>query len=287
MSIIEKIADIRATEPEKIVQTLANRKKGSVPKDGAMLIIACDHPARGALKAGADNTAMADREELLSRCAEALGRPGVHGFLGTADMIEDLALMGALEGKLVYGSMNRAGLDGASFGIDDRFNCYDAAGVKAARLDGGKMLLRIHFDDPATPATLDAAAKAVNELADEKVMAMVEPFISETKDGRIVNNLEPQAVIRSIAIAEGLGRTSAYTWLKLPCVPDMEKVMAATTLPSLILGGEVSSDPEAAMNGWGKALKLPNVKGLVIGRSLLFPPDGDVAKAVDQTVEML
>ena len=104
MSIIEKIADIRANHPEKIAQTLAERTKGSAPKDGAMLVIACDHPARGALKAGADNTAMADREELLSRCAEALARPGVHGFLGTADMVEDLALMGAREGKLVDGS---------------------------------------------------------------------------------------------------------------------------------------------------------------------------------------
>ena len=36
---------------------------------------------------------MASREEVLSRCVTALGRPGVNGFLGTADMIEDLALL--------------------------------------------------------------------------------------------------------------------------------------------------------------------------------------------------
>lgn len=90
-----------------------------------------------------------------------------------------------------------------------------------------------------------------------------------------------------MAIAAGLGRTSAYTWLKLPCVAEMERVMEATTLPSLILGGEVSKDPDTAMESWGKALRLPNVLGLVIGRSLLFPASGDVAQAVDETVGLL
>lgn len=38
---------------------------------------------------------------------------------------------------------------------------------------------------------------------------------------------------------------------------------------------------------WGKALQAPNVRGLVIGRSLLFPADDDVATAVDKTVQLL
>lgn len=70
--------------------------------------------------------AMESREDVLQRCVTALSRPGVNGFLGTADMIEDLALLGALDGKAVWGSMNRAGLQGASFEMDDRFTCYDA-----------------------------------------------------------------------------------------------------------------------------------------------------------------
>jgi hypothetical protein len=88
-------------------------------------------------------------------------------------------------------------------------------------------------------------------------------------------------------VAAGLGATSAYTWLKVPVVEDMERVMAATTLPALILGGEVSADPDAAFDRWRQALKLPTVKGLVIGRSLLYPPDGDVCSAVDAAVTLL
>ena len=94
-------------------------------------------------------------------------------------------------------------------------------------------------------------------------------------------------MIRAITVAAGLGTTSAYTWLKLPVVEDMERVMAATTLPALLLGGEVSADQDAAFESWRKALQLPSVHGLVIGRSLLFPPDDDVAAAVDTAVGLL
>jgi len=288
MITIDELAGVRADQPEVIAQVLRDRPRGTMPKsDSKLMIIAADHPARGALAAGADPLAMADRSELLARCVEALSRPGVHGFLGTADMVEDLALLGALDGKLVYGSMNRGGLAGASFEMDDRFTGYDARGVAEARLDGGKMLLRINFDDPGTVRTIVSCARAVDELASQHTMAMVEPFISRCVDGKISNDLTPDAVIHSITIAAGLGRTSAYTWLKLPCVPEMERVLAASTLPALILGGEVSNDSNAALAGWAKALALPAVRGLVIGRSLLYPPGGDVAVAVDNAVGLL
>ena len=286
--LTDRIVEIRACAPEQIARTLAERPRGRIPGGGAkLLVIACDHPARGALAAGDNPMAMASREETLARCVEALSRPGVHGFLGTADLIEDLALLGALDGKLVYGSMNRGGLAGASFEMDDRFTGYDARGVVGAGLDGGKMLLRINYSDPATASTLAACARAVDELAENRVMAMVEPFISRWEEGRIINDLSPDAVISSMAIASGLGRTSAHTWLKLPAVAEMERVMEASTLPALILGGAVSERADEAREAWARALALPTVKGLVIGRSLLYPPDDDVAAAVDSTVGLL
>jgi hypothetical protein len=63
--------------------------------------------------------------------------------------------------------------------------------------------------------------------------------------------------------------------------------LAAAPLPALLLGGEVSADPRAARDGWRRALRLPTVRGLVVGRSLLYPADGDVAGAVDAAVEVL
>jgi hypothetical protein len=105
-------------------------------------------------------------------------------------------------------------------------------------------------------------------------------------DGRVRNELTAEAMIRATAVVAGLGTTSAYTWLKVPIVPDMAKVMAATTLPAVILGGEGSSDPDGTFERWRAALALPTVRGLVVGRSLLYPRDDDVAGAVDRAVSL-
>ncbi|MEU9289502.1 aldolase [Streptomyces sp. NPDC048275] len=285
---VSRIVDARVKDPGAIAAAAARRVRASSPlgEHGKAMIIAADHPARGANAVGGAPSAMADRFELLDRMCTALERPGVTGVLGTADILEDLLLLGVLDRKSVFGSMNRAGLAGSVFEIDDRFTGYDAETIAAMRFDGGKMLTRIALDDPATPSVLENTAHAVDELNDRQLIAMVEPFLSTWQDGRIRNDLSPDAVIKSITIAAGLGRRTAYTWLKLPVVDDMERVLASSTLPALLLGGEVK-DPEAAFASWGKALKLPTAQGLVVGRSLLYPSTGDVAGAVDRAVSLL
>jgi hypothetical protein len=280
-----EIVRTRVHKPAAIAEAAARRRPGAI--GGRLVLVAADHPARGALRAGSRPLAMADRADLLERLCVALSRPGVDGVLGTADILEDLLLLGALEGKVVIGSMNRGGLAGTVFEMDDRFTGYSAGAIAAMGFDGGKMLLRIDPDDPATVSTMEASARAVDELAAHKRMAMVEPFISHRVDGRVHNDLTSEAMIRAIAVASGLGGTSAYTWLKVPVVPDMERVMAASTLPALLLGGEVPADRDAAFEGWQKALQLPTVKGIVAGRSLLYPSDDDVAGAVDTAVSLL
>lgn len=288
--LTDAVTEIRATDPGRIGRVLAQRPRAGLAGAGRLMVIACDHPARGALGAGERPLAMADREDLLQRCVAALSRPGVNGFLGTAEIIEDLALLGALDGKLVWGSMNRIGLQGASFEMDDRFGAYDVEGIEASQLDGGKMLTRINYADPGSASTLKSSAEAIDSLSERGLNAMIEPFISRWEDGRIVNDLSEEAVIRSICIAQALGRSSAHTWLKLPCVSEpasMRRVMASTSLPSLILGGEVSADPEATRASWAAALELPNVRGLVVGRSLLYPRNDDVEAAVDAAVALL
>lgn len=288
---VRELVATRVHNPDAIAQAAAQRvkAKSAVGDNGRAMIIAADHPARGANAVGADSTAMADRTELLGRMCVALSRPGVTGVLGTADILDDLLLLGALDGKAVFGSMNRAGLAGSSFEIDDRFTGHDAEAIAAMGFDGGKMLTRICLDDPATPSVLENTARAVDELNDRSLIAMVEPFLSRWVDGKVRNDLSPDAVAKSITIASGLGRSSAFTWLKLPVVGDgaeMERVLASSTLPVLLLGGEVR-DADATFASWQRALAVPTVQGLVVGRSLLYPGDGDVAGAVDRAVSLL
>jgi DhnA family fructose-bisphosphate aldolase class Ia len=284
----DELRDLRASRPDAIVEAAHQRTRRGLSgcRDGVM-IIAADHPARGMLGVTGRPDAMADRYDLLRRLVAALGRPGVDGVLGTADILEDLLLLGALEDKVVIGSMNRGGLQGATFELDDRFTGYDADTIAAMGFDAGKMLLRIGLDDPDTAGTLEASAHAVTQLARHRLVAMVEPFLSKRVGSKVVHDASATGVIRSVAIASGLGVTSAYTWLKVPVVADMERVMAATTLPTVLLGGDPSSRPDETYAAWAEALALPGVRGLVVGRTLLYPPDDAVVDAVDTAVSLV
>lgn len=282
-----ELTEIRAREPERIARSWQKRsRRPLVGDDGRLLVVAADHPARGALGVRGDSGAMASRTDLLDRLATALSRPGVDGVLSTPDLLDDLLLMGALEDKVVIGSMNRGGLQGAVFEFDDRFTAYTPQALAAQGLDGGKTLTRICLGEAGTAATLEATATAVTRLAELGLMAMIEPFLSVREGGRSRNLLDPDSVIKSIHIASGLGATSARTWLKLPVVDELERVLDATTLPTLLLGGDPQGDPRDTYASWAGALRIPQVRGLVVGRALLYPPDGDVAAAVDIAAEL-
>jgi len=288
-SRLGRLARIRAFSPGSIsgAARLRQRRQSLLGETGRLVIIAADHPARGALAAGRDPMAMADRAELLERLVLALSRPGVDGLLGTPDVVEDLLMLDALDEKVVIGSMNRGGQAGAVFEMDDRVTAYSPKSIQAGNLDGGKMLLRIDGEDPGSLATLQACAAAIDDLAERGLVAMLEPFVSLRVKGRVRNDLRPDSVARSLAVASGLGGTSARTWLKVPVVEDMERVMRSSSLPALLLGGDVTDEPAEVFRTWERALRLPTVFGVVAGRSLLYPADGDVRGAVDEVVEVV
>ncbi|MCX5090379.1 deoxyribose-phosphate aldolase [Streptomyces sp. NBC_00365] len=287
-----ELVRLRTHHPEAVAEAAARRPRRPLMGDsGRLMIVAADHPARGALAVGDRKFAMANRADLLERLCVALSRPGVDGVLATADILDDLLLLGALDHKVVLGSMNRGGLQGASYELDDRFTGHRPQDIERLGFDAGKLLLRIDYDDPGSLDTLESTARAIDAMAERHLPVFVEPFISRrTPEGRLVNDLSAEAVIKSIAIASGLGGSSAYTWLKVPVTDnpdDMARVMETSTLPAVLLGGDVGEDQESAYEKWRGALQLPTVQGLVVGRSLLYPADGDVTAAVDTAVGLL
>ena len=284
----ERLRELRAADPAGVGRALAERRRRDVIRgDGRLFIVAADHPARGAIAVGSNKTAMANRYDLLERMALAVSRPGVDGVLGTPDIIDDLAALGLLDDKLVVGSMNRGGLRGASFEMDDRYTAYDVPAMKRQGIDFAKTLIRVDLDDAGTASTLEATARAVDAAAAAELPIMLEPVMSGRVDGRVVNDLSADAVILSTAIASGLGNSSAYTWMKLPVVPEMERVMEATTMPTLLLGGDNGGDPDETFAAWEHALGLPGVRGLTVGRTLLYPHDDDVVAAVDTAARLV
>ena len=153
---------MRVEAPGRIAKALADRpRRERLTADGALFIVAADHTARGMIGVPGQPRAMVDRRTMLERLLIALDNPRVDGVLASADILEDLVCLGALDGKVAVGTMNRGGLAGAQWEIDDRFTAYDADHLVAANLDAGKMLLRIDPGDRGTVPTLAACAAAV------------------------------------------------------------------------------------------------------------------------------
>ncbi len=289
-----ELLEVRLRRPESIGAALAARSRRELlGPSGHLFIVAADHPARGANGIPGDPMAMADRRDYLERVLTCLDDPRVDGVMASVDVLDDLAVLpgaggwSALDGKVVIGSMNRGGLLGSSFELDDRFTSYDAEALAEAGFDGGKMLLRIDDADPGTLPTLVAVAEATSQLAARGLMAMIEPLPYRRVEGRATLVKDDDALIRAIGVASALGTSSAHTWMKLPAWGDVERVMRATSMPTLLLGGAPSGDPEADRAEWARALAVPHVRGYTIGRSLLYPPDGDVAAAVSAAADVL
>jgi hypothetical protein len=272
------LLEVRATRPNAIAETLVQRRRRRplLGSDGRLLLLAADHTARAAVEVGEDPIAMADRRDLLGRLAIALSNPAVDGLLGSADIIEELALLGQLQERVVLGTMNRGGLVGSAWELDDRMTAYSPEEIVDAGLDGGKILLRIDDDDPATIGTIVACANATSGLARSARLAVIEPlpWRANRFDG------STDRLVRAVGVASGLGHTSAYTWLALPVTDGLATAVAATSLPVLARARIPGGDLGGAVQLWQRALAIPNVRGLVAGRELLYPPDGDVAGAV-------
>ena len=284
-----ELMDARVFEPQTLTTALLNRRRRSVPgADGRLLILAADHTARGMLAASGDPLAVADRYTLLDRLVRGLALPGVDGVLASADILEELAWLGALDERLAIGTMNRGGIIGASWELDDRLTAYDVDHVESMGLDGGKTLLRIDHTDAGVARTIETVAAVTTQLADRRLMAMIEP-LPYVKDptGRAVLDTSDEALIKVVAIASGLGSSSAYSWLKVPGSDRMTEVAGATSLPILMLGGDPGASADTTFARWDSAMREPNVRGLVAGRALLYPHHSDPEDAIRRAASIV
>jgi len=277
-----RLMEVRLRAPEEMRQALTTRRRRPlVGEDGNLLLVAADHTARGMLAVGTDPLAVADRFTLLERLTTALSQPEVDGVLASADVLEELAVLGMLDDRLAIGTMNRGGIIGADWELDDRLTAYDPAHVEEYGLDGGKLLLRLEDTDPGVAATIELAAALTTDLADRRLLCLIEPLPylkDETGRARLDPSLE--RLVKAVAVASGLGASSAYSWLKLPVVPEMDVVAGATSMPILMLGGDPGTEAEKVFGLWRNAMAMPNVRGLVAGRALLYPNDADVVGAI-------
>jgi DhnA family fructose-bisphosphate aldolase class Ia len=262
--------------------------------DGKLVILAADHPGRASLKIQDDPVAMADRHELLARILRVLSHPGIDGFMSTPDLVEDLLILGGLirerggqgplDERLLLGCMNRGGLPGSAWEMDDRFTGFTTRRMLVLGMDGGKFMVRIDPTDRGSLTTIEGCVRAINELAEAGLLSFLEPLPVVRENGAYKVVRTARALIDAVSVASSWGASSLYTWIKLPTCPEFERVVRATTLPIALLGGEAVGDARPVLEDLRRGMAAgANVRGAMIGRNVLYPGADDpraVAAAV-------
>ncbi|HEY7511173.1 MAG TPA: hypothetical protein VIG50_13020 [Vicinamibacteria bacterium] len=286
-AVFEQITDVRVEHPKWILkEARQRRRRARLAEDGKLVLLALDHPGRGVNQIRGDALAMGDRHQLLARARRVLDDPGLDGVMATSDVLDELLILshlqrrrsghGFLDGRVLVGSMNRGGLAGAAFEMEDTFTSFTAERLAEIGAEGGKMMYRLDPQDPASGRTILACAQAINALGRRGLAAFLEPLgVVHGPDG-FHPSKDAATLIRQCGIGAALGESSAHLWLKFPYGEGFERVARATTLPILLLGGPARENPLDTLGDFARGMAAgANVRGAIIGRNLLFPGDGD------------
>jgi DhnA family fructose-bisphosphate aldolase class Ia len=225
------------------------------------LVLAADHRARGVMT-------IERYSDYLAALAEAL--PHCDGILATAQPLGDLARLGHLRaGHHSYLSINRTGLAGTVFELDDRL----VASVPRAAADGWsgvKLMTRIDSTDPGGAAALELLGRVLEDARSEHLEAMIEPvWWRAGRMSRVTDDIVAAAVI-----AHDIGAPL----LKVP-VPDepagtdriraVDRVVGSVGVPVLFLGGPHRGGDDAAVVDEARDVMAGGGAGLAIGRAIL------------------
>ena len=193
------------------------------------VILAADHRARGVIT-------IEDYADYVAALRAALGH--CDGVLASAEPLRTLAESGAITARqCTYLSINRTGLAGSAFELDDRL----VATVGRAADDGWtgiKHMTRIDMSDPITAAALELLGRVLEGAHFARLDALVEPLV--WRDGQVARDTD--AIVYAAVVAHDLGAPL----LKVP-VPDEDpaparvdavaRIVASVGVPVLFLGG--------------------------------------------------
>jgi DhnA family fructose-bisphosphate aldolase class Ia len=230
------------------------------------LLLAADHRARGVIT-------VERYTDYLGAIEAAL--PAADGILASAQPLRDLVTRGSVTaGHRTYLSLNRTGLAGARWELDDRL----VASVERAAVDGWtgvKVMTRIDLGDPATSAQLELLGRVLEEAARAGLEVLVEAVT--WRDRQMSRSTDD--IVHAAVVAHDMG--APLLKVPVPAVGEgaavadaIGRVVASVGVPVLFLGGpREGADPAGHAVADAVAVATGGGAGMAIGRTLLLDPD--------------
>jgi DhnA family fructose-bisphosphate aldolase class Ia len=229
------------------------------------VVLAADHRARGVVTTE-------NYRDYVAALVQAL--PSCDGILATAQPLDDLRGAGHLTPEhRTYLSLNRTGLAGSAFELDDRL----VATVPRAGADGWtgvKHMTRIDMADPRTAAALELLGQVLEQARATGLEALIEPLV--WRDGHVAR--ETDAIVLAAVIAHDMG--APVLKVPVPAVAPGEerqravaRVVASVGVPVLFLGGPLDEGGRAQVLDEVRDVMAGGGSGMAIGRAVYQDPD--------------
>ncbi len=255
---------------------------GKEPLRGPALILAADHRARGVITIETYSSYLGALRSALAHC---------DGILASAQPLAHLARTTGAKQR-TYLSLNRTGLAGSVFELDDRL-VATVGRAAALGYTGVKHMTRIDVTDPVTSGALELLGKVLEDSRVAGVEALVEAV--RWRDGAMARDTD--SIVYAAVIAHDMGAPV----LKVPVpavqpgaarVEAVARVVSSVGVPVLFLGGPRAPEAGASSQAIRDAV-LSEVRdvmtggaaGLAIGRALIQDPEpGEMARQVAEVV---
>jgi DhnA family fructose-bisphosphate aldolase class Ia len=243
------------------------------------VLLAADHRARGVVT-------VEDYQQYVGALAAAL--PSCDGILATAQPLADLVDAGHVTARhRSYLSLNRTGLAGSVFELDDRL----VASVPRAAADGRtgvKHMTRIDMGNPHTAAALELLGQVLEQAEAAGLEALVEPLV--WREDRVARDTD--SIVFAAVVAHDMG--APVIKVPVPAVapgPERQRavarVVASVGVPVLFLGGPLGPAGRPPVLDEVRDVMQGGGSGMAIGRTVYQDPDpaemaGLVAAVVHQ-----
>lgn len=250
---------------------MTNRISRIFAKDGKAMILAIDHRQRG-IQDGIEN--FRSLVSLIERLS-----PYIDTIMTTKEPLAQLIVNGSLKDKGLVLSLNRTGLAGTSFEMDDRLVCTVETALRWG-LDGVKLLIKFNKNNQFTNDQLTLLANVVEECEKWSMPLMVEPLYMNLEDGKLVMDRSYEA-IKWVSIITNDFRVPI---LKVPYVKSnsreegieqFKKIVDSVNAKVLLLGGPKRNNPLDVLRDFEDGVKA-GASGFVVGRNVFLSEKPEV-----------
>jgi DhnA family fructose-bisphosphate aldolase class Ia len=278
----QSLLDIKVFSPELIDEEAGHKIRTERLRD-RMVFAAADHNARMITEYGGNDTGLSNRREYLARLIRELSSDQVDGVEASPDIIEDLYILNRifrtsgrktfLDNKILVGIVNRGGLKGTAWEMDDMPSAFTLDRVQELHMDAAKFMIRINPDDEKSGRQIKYCSEMVNQAHQRKLPVFIETLFVRNHEGGFEMQTDLTSLCKAAGVVSALGCTGSSKWLELPLNSQYLDVVRSTTCSVLVVPDEYAKEDLEIVREYTKESTLgENVRGILLGRNVMYSP---------------